>query len=79
MIAFIKLWWWWNITLGRDEFSPRISTYNLYTKYSSRYNNRELGEMSYARPILAHELDLDDSISNIWKYSQSLYYIKAKL
>ncbi len=52
----IKLWYWWNFTINRDEFHPSLSSMHIYFN-SGRLTTKEIPNILIARRQLAHSLD----------------------
>lgn len=67
-IRLLKLWWFWNIHLKKNEFSHKLDIFY----FSKKFPKLSLGERIYlmeARRTLAHELD-SSSIESVSKLNK---------
>jgi len=77
LFKVLKLWYFWNMKLKKDEFSSHLSNFGVYKEGYT--NLRVLQEVVISRRELAHQLDMDDSLENMKKLVQTSFYKKAKL
>jgi hypothetical protein len=73
----IKLWYWWNFSINKNEFSSKLDLLSLYSITKAPLN--QLSDIVMNRRQLAHELDLDDSFNRIKELVKLNYYANAKL
>jgi len=64
MIWYMKLWYWWNFTIKRDNFHYKLSSSFLYDKFSS-LEHSNINDIITRQRDIAHRLDLGTSIREI--------------
>ena len=62
----IKLWFWWNYVIDKDEFSHKLSYWYMYEKYKNRkhYSRDQLNEVISKQRNIAHRLDAGEKIKD---------------
>ena len=68
MYQHIRLWFWWNYIIKRDEFSHKLGYWYLYKKHVNKkpnYSCDKSGGIIIRHRNLAHDLDNGDKISDI--------------
>lgn len=71
LILRIKLWWFWNVHLKRDEFSTKLDIGYFSKKFPKLPINDRLNIMA-ARRILAHDLDNGSSIGSLSIFEKTI-------
>jgi hypothetical protein len=67
MYQHLRLWFWWNYIVNKDEFSPRLNYWYLYDtmKKKKPYSVDLLNASLTRQRHLAHELDMGKKIRSI--------------
>ena len=58
----LKLWYWWNFTIKKDEFHDSLSYWNIHRRYN---NIKKASRIALYRRSLAHRLDYGTRITDI--------------
>ena len=63
----LRLWYWWNYVIKRDEFSTKLGYLNMYNKYKNSYNYLVdvLNATISRQRNIAHMLDDGKAITDI--------------
>ncbi len=68
----IRLWYWWNYSIQRDEFSHKLDFFYLYEKLKHKLKDNQgkilMGKISrilVRQRNIAHVLDINPDLSEI--------------
>ena len=63
----LRLWFWWNYSIKKDEFSPKLGYWKMYDKYKKKpnYSVDVLNSLIVKQRNIAHRLEEGENIKDI--------------